>query len=290
MNTDKINFEKRDSEESLTNQEGQKQELKLDSVWQKILLSESDLISTDKLKSLKSVKVFEPIGEKTATLRPLFYMPNLTQLTITRSYTLPVSFKMLANLSMLEDLRIATCDVKDLDYLKELHQLQTLNISQIKIKTAVLKYINNLEKLKNLNVANTGLRSMKIFQNNNVIEKLICSYSKGIRNMANLKSLFLLLRDQVDIEGCPKLQYLRIGNARKISNVDNLANLNQLLKLEIHNSRNKINLSSLYKLNKLEELFLDSKLELATMSKPMESVKRLTVTENNRAKFIEQNL
>ena len=98
MNTDKINFEKRDSEESLTNQEGQKQELKLDSVWQKILLSESDLISTDKLKSLKSVRVFEPIGEKTDTLRPLFYLPNLTQLTITRTYALPVSFKMLANI------------------------------------------------------------------------------------------------------------------------------------------------------------------------------------------------
>jgi hypothetical protein len=33
MNTDKINFEKGDSEESLTNQKGQKQELKLDSAW-----------------------------------------------------------------------------------------------------------------------------------------------------------------------------------------------------------------------------------------------------------------
>lgn len=266
----------------MSNNQKQISELKLDAFWQKLLSVEGEIISIDNLKAFSSIKVYEKIGEKTNTLEPLFYMPNLRKLTITRSYSLPIDLRTLVQLSNLKDLRISKCDVTNTQYLKELQGLEILNISHIKLKTSILKCLNQFPNLRSLNIASTALRSMKIFQKNSNIETLIGSYSKGIKNMPKLKSLFLLLRDQVDIENCPNLEYLRISRARKMNNLDNLTHLNHLLKLEIVNPMNEIDLSVLHQLNNLEELYLDEKLKLRTMTEPMKSVKRLTVTENNK--------
>ena len=41
------------------------------------------------------------------------------------------------------------------------------------------------------------------------------TYKRGIKKMTALKKMFLLLHDEVDIEGCSNLEYLRIGGAKE---------------------------------------------------------------------------
>jgi len=75
-----------------------------------------------------------------------------------------------------------------------------------------------------------------------------------------------------------------------MKNVDNLTGIDSLLKLEIFNPKNKIERSQLHELSNLEEFYLDPMLELKTLIKPMEQVKRLMVTDRNKGQFENQDL
>lgn len=260
--------------------------MKLDKCWQIALGLKDDYITEDQLEKVIAVRLFEPSGEhKTDTLDPIFAMPNLHKLTLTGSYRQPVDFSLLCRLGRLRDLKIPMCNVTRLDALEAMDFLRILDISNIKLKTDQLKPIDDFPKLKYLSVAGTGLRSMKIFQNNTNIERLIGSYSKGIKGMTNLSSLFLLLRDQVDIVDCPNLRYLRISRPRKMIAVDNLANLTSLKKLELIMLEKPMNIAGLSKLTNLEDLFLDRLMDLSSLSEPMESVLYLRVLRKDRTHF-----
>jgi len=216
-------------------------------------------------------------------------MPNLSRLNITRTYIKPVDFGYLGQFKQIKMLNISGCDVTNVHDLEKLNHLEELNIQQINIKTKELSVLNNFKNLKSLNIAGTGLRSLIHFQNNTTIEELTTSYSKGLKNMVNLKYLYLMPKDVIEIDNCPNIEFIRIGRPRKNQGLESMVNLKKLNSLDIFMSEHKINLSLLHKLENLKVFFLSDNLNIDSIKYACPSIKYLQTTRKFRENIAQKS-
>ena len=155
------------------------------------------------------------------------------------------------------ELKLDNCDIRNISGLENFINLNTLNLSNNKLKDgedsieAVTEQLKTLTSLKELNLSHNYLK-----------------YTSGLEHLANLKKLNLYDNAISDLSGLNNLQnltYLNLGenneNEKKLHTMAPLENINTLtglIFLDFSDNNTPDIINHLYNLTNLEKLFLQS--------------------------------
>ncbi|WP_307905551.1 leucine-rich repeat domain-containing protein [Haliovirga abyssi] len=221
----------------------------------KLDIPENRNIYYEDLKQIKNLLIY-----KFDLIEELKYFTNLKTLYIESVENKTLIKFIIPKLDYLNDLTIENCRISDFSFLKNIKNLERLNLEKDDIENFnVDKYIKNL---KELDIMHNKINNIEKAGNLKKLEKLYLPYLENkdfefIKKLNNLKELYLIGDDIEDISFLGNLKHLEKLDLSEnsIKNILPLADMVNLKELNLEGNLLE-DISSIENLTKLEKLYL----------------------------------
>ncbi len=206
-----------------------------------------------------------------STLAPLLNLPKVKALGLRSFSGHPFDLKRVLAFRELDELHLCNLSVQHFLSLQELEHLSYLDIESIGVKASVLKKVALFPSLKSMFLST--YRSVSFLQGNEQIEALTVGYTKGLKNLPNLKRLNLFPKEaSPKIIDCPNIEFINCCYARRMTNLSSFTHLEKLKTLAIRSSGTAVDLGLLVEMPTIENFFVDDRTRLETIPTPIKNV------------------